>query len=142
MSYDIPERATLKIAKAKATTVNGIATVLLKVPGSPITVSRSISGGEGWFETSHPDDFAAIFVTDEDNILGYGIGFVVGTYVDTALPIENQGWYLPRPTQLLNVEAMTSFGRLNGGFYLKIVATKGDLSLDTFRCNIIWGLPQ
>jgi len=137
----ILEKGTLKLAKAKATTSSGVATILLKVPGTPGSGDgRLIESGYGWFLIPHADDYAEVYVSDEDNILGYGAGAIVGSYTDTDVPSANKGWYFPKPDPTLRVDALAGIGFINAGLYLKIIATKGDLSSDTFMVNLKWGV--
>lgn len=141
-TYSIPDTGTLKMAKVKAATVNGVATLLIKVPGTfnPDRPARIIEGGKGWFEGSHHDDSAEVFITDEDNILQQGAGTPVGSYTDTGVPEANQGWFLYKGE--LEVRALAGIGRLLGGLWVKIIAKTGDNRADTFRANIIWGDPD
>jgi hypothetical protein len=142
MSIIVPDRATLKICKIKQVTTDGVATVLLKVPGEVGEfAARIIEGGHAYFNNHHADDFVQIYLSDEDDILGYGVGTVVGSYTDTDVDQSNIGWFIP-PSGVLAVGALGGLGHLTGGLYLKVIATKGDLSSDTFRCNIIWGTKE
>lgn len=137
----IPERATLRMARVKAATVNGEAVTLIKVPGTPgVDIGRVVSGGAGWFENPHPDDHVLVYITDEDNITGQGAGQVVGKYIDDDVADQNQkGWYINKHKGYIDIHEIQMFGIIPPGFYLKIVATKGDGSSDTFRGNIKWG---
>jgi hypothetical protein len=130
----IPDRATVQLARGKADTVSGTATVLIKVP----TVGRKISGGLSWFGTPHPDDYLHVMISDEDNLLGYGAGATIASYTDTGVPSANQGWFIP-PSGFALVERLVEFGNVPGGLYVKIVGTKGDGSSDTLRVNLHWG---
>ncbi len=137
---NIPTRATLKIARAKDATTSGISTILIKSPGTPgSSEGRLIEGGSAWFETPHHDDYVCIFVTDEDDILGYGEGATIGTYTDTDLDTANQGWYIPYPKGWADLSTFGGIGFIPAGLYLKVIATKGDASSDTFRMNVKWG---
>lgn len=133
----IPDRATVQIACGKAATVTGVATILIKIPAP----TRKISGGSAWFETQHFDDKVKIYVTDEDNLLGYGAGFVVGGYTDSDIPSENQGLYIPKIKGVAEVQKLTDFATLPALMYLKIVGVTGDTRADTLRVNLNWGKP-
>ena len=126
---------TLKICSNKASTASGIASVLFKIPDG----GRYIDGGEAWFGSHHADDKAEIYITDEDNLLGYGAGVVVGSYTDDAVTgYQQSGWFFG-PDGLLKCNALAGFGVPPAGFYLKVTGTKGDLSSDTLYVNIRWG---
>ena len=141
MSINVmPERASVRMAKAKADTVSGVSTILIKVPGTPGTNDgRVISGGAGWFGNLHNDDHISIFITDEDNLKGTGAGAIVGTYTDLDCTDIQQGWFINSHKGFIDIHQLEMFGFLPAGFYVKIVATKGDLSADTFRINMKWG---
>ncbi len=137
MSTHIPDRATVVMACMKADTVDGVATALLKVP----TGGRKINGGTAWFSDNHNDDKVKVFVTDEDNILGYGAGFVVAGYTDTGVPEDNQGWLIPYYAPFVQIERLVDFGNLPQNLYIKVVGITGDLRASTFRVNLHWGKP-
>jgi len=141
MSFNImPERASVRMAKAKAATVSGVATILIQVPGTPgSSDGRIISGGNGWFDSLHADDHIEIYITDEDNLKGGGAGLVIGTYTDTDCPLACQGWFINPHKGFVDIRQLETFGFLPAGFYVKIIGTKGDLSSDTFRVNLKWG---
>jgi hypothetical protein len=141
MSINImPERASLRMARGKADTTDGIATLLVKIPGTPgQDEGRVISGGAGWFGNLHEDDYVKVYITDEDNITGAGAGAIVGKYTDEDVAEEDRGWYINKHKGWVDVRELQMFGIIPPGLYLKIVATKGDLSSDTFRMNIKWG---
>ena len=123
----IPDNILLVMTKAKASTVAGVASVIVTVPED-----RMLYGGLGWFESSHPDDYFIIQVLAPD-------GSVVATFQDTLLTDEESGWYFK--DGFLEVKPIKDGSMLFAGLKLNIIATKGDLSLsDTLRCNINWGL--
>lgn len=134
---EIPDRAIVQLARAKAATSSGVATILLKIPAA----GRLIDGGRAWFETPHFDDFISVYVTDEDNLLGYGAGAVIGGYTDTDVPIDNRGTFIPKTAPYVELTRLVDFGHLPGNMYLKIVGTTGDLRADNLRVNLHWGKP-
>lgn len=136
----IPQQASLKAARGKAATISGIATVKILIPGTINQDLRIISSGRGWFENIHPDDTVKVTIVDDDNILGYGVGAEIGSYVDDEVPADNRGHYICEHIKFVDMTSITYFGEAPAGFYLKVEATKGDLSADTFRCNIKWGI--
>lgn len=131
----IPDRATVQMACGKAATVAGVANILIKVP----TGGRKINGGIAWFEAHNLDDRVQVLVTDEDNILGYGAGFVVAGYTDLSVPSGNQGWYIPRDSGEIKIERLIEFGSLTQNLYIKIIGITGDSRADTLRVNLHWG---
>lgn len=135
MGNDISLRSTLQIARMKfQTDINGDGYGLIKAP----TGGRSVYGGTGWFDTPHADDVVYCDVTDEDNTLGYGAGFVVKSYVDLTTDPACQGWYIP-PQGYLDIRPIAELATIPENLYLKIIVKKGDGSQDWFRCNINWG---
>lgn len=139
---NIPDTTTLLMVRAKVTTDGtGAATILLKVPGTiGLVGARKMDGGLGWFNTPHADDTFMISHTDEDNILGYGAGFQIGTYADQDVMMANRGWYIPFHKKYAEIHKMSEVhGDLIGGCYLKVTLQKGDNSVDVFRTNIEWG---
>lgn len=140
----LEERGTIKLAKGEieANSENsGIATILVKVPGTPGSVDgRFIDGGTSWFESGDMGDWLEIHTSDEDNILGYGAGFIVGSYTDTDVDSANQGWYL-KPGEMTFASRITKHGWIPSGLYLKVVGHKvsGGTLPDTMFINIAWG---
>lgn len=136
----IPENGTLKMAKFKAATNEGVATILVKVPGtfSPDKPGRVLAGGSArWEGTSHPDDWVEVSVVDHDNMLQQGVDHEIASYVDKEVEAANQGWYMLNGS--LEVEALAGYGRVPGQMWLKIVFHTGDNRADTVRGNINWG---
>lgn len=133
---------TLKICSGTgAVGIDGIATVLIKVPGTHGSGDgRWISSGMAFFDVHHPDDKVnSVRFTDEDNILGYGAGFVVGSYTDDDADSANQGWHIP-PPGWVEAEAIGGYGFAPSGFYIKVVGTKGGgATTGNLYMNIEWG---
>jgi hypothetical protein len=139
----MPERASLQMARCKAATVEGVATINEKIPGTPgVDEGRVVSGGAGWFETQHPDDHVEVYLVDKDNITGAGVDAVVGSYTETDIAADYKGWFICQHKKILDIRQLEQFGHLPAGLYLQIIATKGDLSADTFRINLKWGKNQ
>ena len=136
----IPESGTLKMARFKETTVDGVAIVLLKIPGNfdPDKPGRVVARGRArWESASHVDDWVELHVVDHDDILNYGTDVVIATYTDVDVPEENRGWYMLG--QDLSVEALAGMGRLPGQLYVQIIFHTGDGRTDTIRGNLEWG---
>ena len=138
---------TLKLAclEAPCDVTSGIATALLKIPGTAGSGDgRWLSSGTAWLggEWNSDDRILGVWFTDEDNILGYGAGFVVGSYTDDELPAENQGNYIPKNPSYLTVQAIGGYGFAPSGLYIKIMAQKGGTGPFTgidFYVNFEWG---
>lgn len=126
--FRVPNRAAIKVAKGKKVTVSGVAEMKIQIPAA----GRHINGGTGWFENCHADDFVEIDLVN-------GSDEVVGSFTDGDLPAANRGWYIPKPLCYLIIDTLTSGQDIPGGMFLRIRATKGDLSADTFRFNLKWG---
>lgn len=134
---------TLKLAHGEMTVdgTTGLATILIKIPGTPGSADgRWISSGTAFFDVHTPGDkVLAVRFTDEDNILGAGAGAVVGSYTDDDADEINQGWAMP-PTGWIKCEAIGGYGFAPAGFYIKVVAKKsGDSPSGKFYCNFEWG---
>ena len=141
MSIIIKEQAILRMARFKVATVTGVSELLVKIPGTAGSGDgRYVEGGRGWFETHNLDDCFTVCITDEDNIMGYGAGVMVGSYTEQEIATINEGWYIPVGSKEVIVNAMAGMGWIPSGLYLKITATKGDLSADNFRMNLNWGV--
>jgi hypothetical protein len=120
---------------------DGIATILIKVPGAYGIDNRYISYGIGWFDTKHPDDRAKVFIIDHDNIFGFGVDYIVGTYTDIDVPEQQQGWRIPYHTGIIEVAALGGYGKVPAGLYLKIIGIKGGgITTGRFYVNISWGV--
>lgn len=131
----IPDRATVQMACIKAETVDGIAVAKLKVPSG----GRKINGGLAWFEENGDDDRIQVFVTDEDNLLGQGSGFVVAGYTDSVVPTENQGWFIPKKAPYIEIQRLVDFGHLPANMYIKIIGIKSGGVAGVLRVNLHWG---
>lgn len=122
-------------------TEDGTVTVLLKVPGTPGSEDgRWISSGIAFFDVHTPGDkIVGVYFTDEDNILEYGAGTVVGSYTDDDADEVNRGWIIP-PSGWVKAEAIGGYGFAPAGFYIKVIAFKaGESPSGKFYCNFEWG---
>lgn len=131
----------LKLACIKADVDSGtkIATALLKVPGTPGTTDgRYVAGGEAWFDTQDSLDNIRVYITDVDNILGYGAGFVAKSYSDDELDPANQGWFIPAKFGHVSVEPIGGYGFIPAGLYFKIVGTRV-IGAGSLFLNLFWG---
>jgi hypothetical protein len=149
MSQNIVNQSIkLLLSRASSATVSGVADATIKIPGTfaldingtPVN-TRTISGGWGYFANQQDGDWVTAEVRDDDNILGYGAGFVLDTFHDKDLPSANQGWFFPKQ-EVLELRPLISDDPTDipAGMYLHILATKADLSSDTFYVNVHWGL--
>lgn len=132
---------TLKLAYgSSAIGEDGTATILLKVPGTPgSTDGRWISNGLAFFDIHDIGDMIqSVRFTDEDNLLGGGVGTIIGSYTDDEMPPENQGWVIP-PVGTIKAESIGGYGLAPAGFYIKIVGKKGGgKTTGTLYVNIEW----
>lgn len=134
---------TLKLASAQQSIgLDSMAVILIKIPGVPGSGDgRWLNSGLAWFDAIHKDDrILSVRFTDEDNILGAGVGTVVGSYTDDELGTSQQGWRIPPLRGWINAEAIGGYGFAPAGFYIKIVGKKGGgIIVGTFYVNLEWG---
>jgi hypothetical protein len=132
---------TLKICSDYADVgQDGTAKVLIKVPGTIGVDKRYIDYGLAWFNEKHPDDRVKVFLVDHDNILGYGVDFVVGSYTETEVPERQQGWRIPYHQGVVEAKALDGYGEVPSGFYIMIIGIKGgSATTGRFYVNIAWG---
>lgn len=135
-----------KYAKASGTfDGNGVCVISVKIPGdfSPMasrlmSLAYFIEDVFGW-----GDAVTKIEITDDDNILGAGSGYVVTALHDTELNAANQGWYFYPShggTGEIEITPPTNFGEINGGLYIKATIVKAPASLATkVLVNLDWG---
>jgi hypothetical protein len=116
---------------------SGLADVIIKVP----TAGRAIEGGSAWFENHEPGDWVSASLKDDDNILGYGAGFVVDSFDDTDLAAGQQGWYFMGSQPIvLNPIVTDDPSDIPGNFYLHVCGHKKNVATaDTLYVNIHWG---
>ena len=116
--------------------VTGLAVLDIKVPGTPGgTDGRYVQGGSAWFDVYHKDDKFKVFVVDNDNLLGYGAGTVIGSYTDDG---PNAGFYA-EPDGRVQVATLGFFGFIPSGMYLRMEGQCGDGVQDSLYMNIVWG---
>lgn len=125
--------------------LNGDCILSVKIPGelSPIatrymSLAYFVTDVFGW-----GDRITKIEITDEDNLLGAGAGYVVDALHDIDLTAANQGWYFyPSEGGKGEVEVTPSdkFGELNGGLYIKATLKRAVGSPATKALvNLDWG---
>lgn len=132
-----PSSVQLRMVKLTAPTVNGVATMDLKIPDD----NYVIAGGTGYFATGSHGDWVDIKLVDIDNVMGYGAGFVAGGFGDTLVPESNRGYYV-NPNFELNIGSVVNNdpALLVKNLYLRVIATKADINdSDTFYVNLRWG---
>jgi hypothetical protein len=120
----------------------GIGVVFLKVPGNPSAGDgRFVAGGTAWFDTQQINDRVLVYVTDEDNIFGYGAGAILKSYTDDDCAAEFQGWRIPMRRGLVEVEPIGGYGFMPAGAYLKIIGRRDPSALPNqkFVFNVFWG---
>lgn len=132
---------TLKLCKGSAEVgEDGTATVLLKVPGVPgSNDGRWISRGVAFFDEHSPGDaIVGVYFIDHDNILGYGIDFIVGSYTEDELDEANKGWWI-QPNGFVIAESLGGYGFGPAGLYMQLIGKKGSGTTGTLRVNLEWG---
>ena len=133
---------TLKMAHGHADVQqDGTATILLKIPGTPGSGDgRWLSSGMAFFDNWVAGDMIlGVWFTDEDNLLGNGAGFLVGSYTDDDMDSDMQGWHIP-PIGHIEAEAIGGYGFAPAGFYIKIIGKKGGtITTGKLYCNFEWG---
>lgn len=135
------------VARAESTLEDGQAEITVRVPGvfdgidPDVSSGRFIEGGEAFFDSAEIGDVVSkIEVKDNQNILGYGAGFVIATYHDKDVDEANQGWYIPKIKGYIEINAMAMFGFIPAGMDLVMTATRLDTnSTGIFFTNIKWG---
>lgn len=168
---------TLQIAKVKIAITNGFGAAKILVPGTFGTIGRLVAGGYGVLDSYDPDDFVLVWVEDTNRIIcslmglptdgsadatvqGMGVlpgglaAFgavpqypIMGTYYDTSVPTENQGWYLwplalgnnLPPVGEVEFEPLGYYGQVPAQFFLAISITRPNVQTGTFRADIEWG---
>lgn len=122
---------------------DGIATVLMKVPGTPGGADgRYINAGEAFFDIATAGDkISGVWIVDHDNILGGGADAVIGSYTDDAADSTEQGWYIPPIQGRVKAETIGFYGFVPSGFYLKLVGKKGGgLTTGNLYVNMEWAI--
>ncbi|NIU83396.1 MAG: hypothetical protein GWN64_07935 [Candidatus Thorarchaeota archaeon] len=133
------EQARPKLVSGQADTVDGVATVFLKIPGTPGESLRYLKGGFGWFGNPGHGDKIKVYLTDEDNMMGEGSGYTVASFNDEEAEEQYRGWLISPHDPIITVEGFEDYMEIASGLYLKVVAIKGDSSSDTFYMNLYQG---
>jgi len=132
-----------KFACGEANFVNDVATIKIKCPGALGDTDRYLIDGYCFTDLFHfGDKITKVQVTDEDNLLGYGAGFVLKTYHDSALPLANQGWYLweePGNTGGCDLDNAGGTASFPSSMFLYVEVTKKSTSsATTAMVNVFW----
>lgn len=136
---------TLKLCSLVSDEVdsNGECEAVLKVPGIPGSGDgRFISSGMAWFNNQVDGDRVTyVRFQDDDNLLGHGAGFVVGSYTDEELSEENRGWRIPQPRNFVECETLGFYGFAPSGFYIHVGGKSGNgqVSGKKLYVNLEWG---
>jgi hypothetical protein len=145
----------LKLARVKTTIVDGEGIISLKVP----TEGRYVSGGWGIIDTYDPDDHCFIYVEDTDRIIATMNGGLsdedmqavipgyptIGSYTDTDLAAENQGWWFwplnkhDGTCGELEFEPIGGYAAVPGDMYLVMRVVRPNVSGGVIRASIFWG---
>ena len=138
----MPQSVKIYLARGSAATDGaGTADVVIKVPGTVGNKERTIEGGFGCFQNQEPGDYLQIDLRDDDNLLGYGAGFVLDTFNDPGTPAANSGWYF-LGSSILNLHPIVSNDptELPSGMYLHVIGQKANIATsDTLYINLHWG---
>jgi hypothetical protein len=128
----VPEGISPKMATVSATTVNGIAKILLQVPPA----GRFNNVGKLWFcGTPHMDDIVRIDIV----LIQNDVEIVVSSFVDTEVPLANQGLRIPLRTGELESRNILNMKLLPGGVWIRVIGVTGDQRSDTLCMNVGWG---
>jgi hypothetical protein len=131
---------TLKMCGDKGTIDNTTKKYQMKflVPGTPnSTDCRFVSGGMAWVHPYSSTARVRVFITDEDNILGYGSGAIIASYTDTEQPESKRCWYFP-PIGHVEAETLGGYGDIPAGLYL-LIEFEDDAGGGVAYCNLEWG---
>lgn len=122
---------------------NGQVVLYLKIPGMFNSgEGRYISEGMAWFsQPTYGDKIVGIYFADQDDLLGYGIGTIVGSYTEDEMTDDNKGWYIPQPRNFIECETIGFYGFAPAGFYIKIIAQSGNgyQAGKKVYLNLTWG---
>lgn len=123
------------------------AAVTMQIPGTfggvnPPADGRYIDEGEAWFYPGADGDrVTSIVLSDNDNLLGAGAGYVLGTYHDAQVSANNQGWIL-HPVFPTEVSTLGWYGFIPAGMYMTITVKRAASASanGNFYCNLKWGM--
>lgn len=138
----MPQSVKILLARGEASTDgSGLAEIIIKVPGSLGSKDRTIDGGTGYFENQEHGDYLKIELRDDDNLMGYGAGFVLDSFHDTSVPASQQGWYfMGSDTLSLNPVVSNDPTELPSCMYLHLLGQKANIATsDTLYVNLHWG---
>lgn len=130
MSDGLPTRLALAHACGEfQTDANGEGSYDLPAPNK----TRWVAGGEGEFDNPLPGD----------KVLGLEVihptGTVIGSFTDTDMPAENQGWFILNAVGRINVPSELGLKAIPAGCKIRIRVKKAAAVIDTFRFNVRWG---
>ena len=146
--FELKDKTLKLVSSSQVVDSNGQAILLIKIPGAPNLTGdqtlpgRFLSAGMAWFSSPANDDrVAGVYFTDEDNLLGQGVGFVVGSYTEDELDTAFKGWYIPQPRNYMECESIGFYGFAAAGFYIKIIGQSGNGFVEgkKFYMNLEWG---
>ena len=120
---------------------NGVAELILKIPGNPGTVGRYAVRGEiltdnyGW-----ADALEKVEIVDVDNLSQQGAGTVMGAFEDVDVPLANRGAIFQKTSGNEGkciFENVGWYGEFPGGFYLRV--TLKVAALAKVKGSMLWG---
>lgn len=119
----------------------------IKCPGTFPEVGRYLKDGYSFTDVYHfGDKVIKLEVVDKDDLLGYGAGAVVKSYHDTALPTDQQGWFLWAGNAGIgevDLENAGGWGMFVSGLYLRATFKKEITSLATKAAiNVFWACDE
>lgn len=132
---------------ALAVAPGAAATITIKIPGTfagpnPPAPGRYIDEGLAWASPGADGDVITdVMVVDLDDVLGMGANTVIGTYFDSEVPAENQGWAL-HPVFPVEVDTIGWYGFIPAGLYLIITVQRASTAsvAGNFYVNLKWGI--
>lgn len=142
------DKLDLVLFKGEITTdVLGVGEADFKIPGTVGQLNgRFIEYGRGWFTTPQPGDhLTKLDIVDVDGIIPESMRPpsypIVGSYMDYEAAVSNQGAWITERASSVTFEAITGYGVLMSGLYLRIGVKRGVAGIDKFRFNVKWGKP-
>ena len=128
---EIPESASLRMARGKAATSSGEATIELVVPNN----GRLLLDATVWFGTQTDGDYVKECKVFKPN----GEQWTeITSYVDTDMgDTDERGWFFRNCGSVI-IEGITGREFIPAGYKLKLVAVKAS-GEDTLYANVRWG---